>query len=662
MVAVPLTLTPPSPFPAVIAEDRRAEEVAPGVARAEYDLRTKAGPLVIRVISVDLDNPTVHLRTALAEDRIISHAETVSSMARRTGAVAAINGDFFDIEQTNTPLNVLVQDGVVLRSPTYGRPALGVLADGRVVFGTPTMQGFVDGADGREPLAAVDIWPSDGYTLLRPLYGAPPPSNGIELPDGSTLAFPANLPPPSLPVSVTAQVTIDGEPVHQALGGGPLLLRDGQPYDDPTAPPNLTDKIRVPVAGAGTVPPSTLLLVEVDGHQPGYSVGLTRSEFTALFEGLGARDALSLDSGGSATIVARPLGEAEPVLLNHPSDGNERPVADALEVLNSAPSGPATRLVVRPGEIRTLPGAHTRFRVAAIDAGDHPASLPATLRVAAVPAGLGAVNGRVLFAAPTGPQRGLLAVASGGLRTEVPVDVLPRIERLQIDAPTTNPSTNARIPLKAVGFDDRGRPVSVDGVVRWSLTGTGNIDADGTYTAPARAGDAVVAATAGGGRATIALGTGNHDVALPWNPSWFTFASYPSGPGSVSTDDACGCLVLAYDFEEGERAAYARTRIAVNGRPVAFSVDVDGNDGGAWLRMRIDDARGRQYGLTLARNVNWSGWRRVRVAFPADAVTPLVIEDLYVVNSRGVTNGSLRFRAPMLTFPGAVTPMPVITR
>ena len=49
---------------------------------------------------------------------MISSGETVSAMAARTGAVAGINADYFDIGNTNQPLNVVVRDGALLRTPS----------------------------------------------------------------------------------------------------------------------------------------------------------------------------------------------------------------------------------------------------------------------------------------------------------------------------------------------------------------------------------------------------------------------------------------------------------------------------------------------------------------------------------------------------------------
>ena len=97
--------------------------------------------------------------------------------------------------------------------------------------------------------------------------------------------------------------------VLAAVGGGPLLLRDGAPVDDPGSP-NYADRgRRIPVAAAARFPDGTLALVVVDGRHPATSIGVNRAELSALLAALGATDAMLFDSGGSATLAARVLGD-----------------------------------------------------------------------------------------------------------------------------------------------------------------------------------------------------------------------------------------------------------------------------------------------------------------------------------------------------------------
>ncbi|RJP46521.1 MAG: phosphodiester glycosidase family protein [Anaerolineaceae bacterium] len=74
-----------------------------------------------------------------------------------------------------------------------------------------------------------------------------------------------------------------------------------------------------------------LYLVVVDGRQPFYSQGVTLAELADLMIQIGAHDAMSLDGGGSSTMVIRG-GDGNPRILNSPIDqyipGRERPVAN----------------------------------------------------------------------------------------------------------------------------------------------------------------------------------------------------------------------------------------------------------------------------------------------------------------------------------------------
>jgi len=72
--------------------------------------------------------------------------------------------------------------------------------------------------------------------------------------------------------------------------------------------------------------------------------------------------------GGSATLVARVLGDAAASVQGAPSDGEERRVADGFFVYSDAPAGPASVLVVRPAEIVALPHAVVPIQLALVDA------------------------------------------------------------------------------------------------------------------------------------------------------------------------------------------------------------------------------------------------------------------------------------------------------
>jgi len=106
------------------------------------------------------------------------------------------------------------------------------------------------------------------------------------------------------------------------LNSNPVLAQPGSEPDKPYS------RTAIAVDKTG----KTLWLAIVDGKQPLYSEGATLAELTAVFKQLGADAALSLDGGGSATLVAK-IG-SKPTILSAPIHTKipmrERPVANHL--------------------------------------------------------------------------------------------------------------------------------------------------------------------------------------------------------------------------------------------------------------------------------------------------------------------------------------------
>jgi exopolysaccharide biosynthesis protein len=136
-------------------------------------------------------------------------------------------------------------------------------------------------------------------------------------------ALVAKLPP--LAPGATVALTVASEPdltgVELALGGGQTLLREGKAPDFGAG-----DLPRHPRAALGWNAAYWFLIV-VDGRRAGWSVGMTIPELAALAQRLGCTEALNLDGGGSATLWLNDQ------VMNQPSDGEPRPVGNALVVV-----------------------------------------------------------------------------------------------------------------------------------------------------------------------------------------------------------------------------------------------------------------------------------------------------------------------------------------
>lgn len=656
MIALPAELAPPAPFPLIVSQWSAPEAVAPGIRRADYRLMTNAGPLVVHVVAIDPHDPTVRLGAVVARDRMISNGETVSSMAVRTGAVAGINADYFDIGNTNQPLNVVVRDGALLRTPSK-RATIDIADGGPISIGYVSFSGSATYGAATVPLTGVNEWPPQGgAALLTPAYGAlgapaagvivaalqpldaapgmpgtyrvtavgaPPvgPVTGALLGFGPAAQKIAPPPQPGDTVSLAYATTPDAASLLAAVGGGPLLIAGGTPVTDPFSPAPEEANARFPVAGAAVEPDGTLLMIVVDGRKTAVSIGLTRAEFGALMRGFGATDGLAFDSGGSATLVARALGDAAATVVNDPSDGRERPVADGLFAYSDAPGGLHPHLVVRPASFTAFRGATVPLRAAIVDEAGHRIRAAEVVPLATDPA--------------PGTHVAMVREAGGTLTAAVPYRIVDRVASIAIAPDRPNPARGMRVTFVASATDERGAPIvlGAEAPVRWTL---------GTQTATgARAvydterGDAPIAAVLGAARATTRVRVGDHTLPVP----------------------AYSETALAYDFTGPARAAYANAVIALPDEPVRLSIEVYGDASGVPLRAAFLNRYGEKAALTLAKAVDWTGWRRVTIAVPPELNPPIRLTSIYVVRSLGGapvrTAGTLRFRALAVVVPGS---------
>ena len=676
---LPSRLDPPAPFPAILSQAPTVETIAPGIGYAEYALVTADGPVVVRVVAIAPHRSDVRIEPIAAHDRLTSSGETVSSMAARTGAVAGVNGDYYDIGSTNRPTNVLIRDGRILHTPN-GRYALVIDRSGNAAFSQLQFTGQVEIGANTVALDAVNEMPPPhgGISLVTPEFGRVPAAEnltlvGLTLLDGTPpfARFRAAAPvdnlqaqPPGYYLAVGSQaygpnslpnagdivapggdftpvplLSIDG-----AIGGGPLILRDGSWFDDPNGPSGGEYTQRIPSTGAAIEPDGTLLLLEVDGRQPSSSVGLTRVEFAALMRGLGAVDGMAFDGGGSSAMAARRLGDASAALQSSPSDGKERNVADGVFAYSTAPVTAAVRLIGSPALLRAAPGASVAVRTGAVDASQHLVGFGA-ISGTLEPATLGTFGSGRFTARQAGS--GTLHLRSGSLHGEIPVDVVATPARIAILPANANVSDGGTLQLSAAAFTENGYPIALPERLHWSAA-NGAIDGSGTFHAGKTDGTASV--EIGGRSAHVRVTVGSHDVAIAAHPR---FSSIPAGgEGESGADSSCtGCIFLSYALGANERAAYAvlETPLPSGTIAVSFRVRVSDSSGNARLRVSLRNAINESVLLDAIPVGAAPGWQDVTVRLPAGFAGPGKLTSLYVVRdpqapaaSGTVVVGSLR--------------------
>jgi len=173
-------------------------------------------------------------------------------------------------------------------------------------------------------------WWSYGPLDYYPKLGDPVTPNGYAVSKGKVYSEGTGV-EPVLYVTRSGRLTFrkPGRPFF-AIAGDRYLVEGGDKVSD------LDDIERHPRTALGFNKNGRwLYLVVVDGRQPFYSAGATYDELADILIAHGAHFAMSLDGGGSTTMVIEEQGGA-PQILNSPIDqyvpGRERPVANHLGI------------------------------------------------------------------------------------------------------------------------------------------------------------------------------------------------------------------------------------------------------------------------------------------------------------------------------------------
>ena len=115
-----------------------------------------------------------------------------------------------------------------------------------------------------------------------------------------------------------------------AVYGNRHLLRNGSPTPD--VDPAKFKEVHPRTAFGLTADGKTLVILAVDGRQPGYSEGATRADLAEMLLREGCTDAVNMDGGGSTSLVVFDHATGRPVMLNHHANGYVRKTALNLGV------------------------------------------------------------------------------------------------------------------------------------------------------------------------------------------------------------------------------------------------------------------------------------------------------------------------------------------
>ncbi|MGD7731710.1 phosphodiester glycosidase family protein [Propionibacteriaceae bacterium G57] len=659
--------------------DSHDTQLAPGLSMTSFQRRQGRAWVGGQVLTMDTTAANLSL-DVVDGGAVAGRNKTVSQFATEAGndVVAAVNGDFFDMNATDAPVHGNIgSNGVrsLTRSSlaftmTQGKAAIETLmSNSQLVRLSDNTTTQVDGVNTPGSYAVTVYNSAWGNYRLDGVAG-----NGdvvvlylrdgvvekvstdkaalqtISIAEGEAIVLGRGQQGRDMLAgyAVGDQVRLDVKAnlnADLAVGGNIALVTNGE----------LTTENQV-TAGRTAVgisqDGSKLFLVAIDGRRADAD-GQTIAELAQLMKDIGAWNAINLDGGGSTTMVGRPAGTDQVQVLNTPSDGNERLVSNAL-VIRSSARPTLTGVQARPASaeptnaeaqhLELMPGLTRTVRATGLDGNGRPVASYGAFS-AGPQVGISAV---AETATVTGKSTGsgTLTYAAGQYSAQLPFTVHGAPTQL---VPSTrlvalsSPDDQGTLRLAAADADGNTAPVEIGDV---TITTTGDVavepsSLDSWRVIGTKNGSGTITLSAGGLQTKVAvtIGTVDQTVSDFSDPSLWTKA-YARATGTMvpaTGPNGEPALRMQYDFttSTSTRGAYANAapNIPVAGQPQSLSLWINGDGTGVWPRIQVRRGDGTSTNVD-GPNVTWTGWRKVSFTIPTGTAYPLQIMAIRMMETR----------------------------
>jgi exopolysaccharide biosynthesis protein len=687
---------------------REDSPVAPGVNYTSFERLDPKGWLRGDILATDLDQNGVTV--GYVNTGKVSGGTPLSQQLARKGAIAGVNGDFFDINDTTAPLGVGVDDGRLVNAPAAGHNDSAVIGkDGLGRIAQLFLQGSATDDAAKLELTNLNspTVNSGGVGLYTPEWGDAartrtvdglPTVREVILRDGVVVSSAAT--PGTTPLAANEQALIgresgataleafevgdkvevqyglrpDAADVAVGISGNYQLAKDGK------VPANVPDADLAPRTAIGfDADGSRMLLLTVDGRATG-SRGLSLKEMGELMIGLGADDALNLDGGGSSTMLARSAGEAAPQVVNDPSDGGERVIPNGLGLLPVKGSGKLTGFRIEAAgtsaedpdsdvsrSSRVLTGLSRVLSATGHDETYAPASgtpfwfAGSNVRVDQEGVVTGRKAGDAIVTAVRGPANGRFPMTVLG----TPVRLAPSTRQVSLS------DSSAKGFFEIAGYDADGFSTWIeprDITLSYDATLVRVVARGNGFEVNALSDDAVstvITAKVGALTTQLSVTSGLSSTVIDEVDDLSRWAAnaVPAGAAKASRSAAEGhdggqAIALDYSLTgtTATRAAYLSVtpQLTLPGQPQKLGAWVYGDGKGAWLRANAYTAAGGSpQTLNIAASVNWTGWKYVEADIPPGLAMPLRFWRIYVVETVPTRQYSGRIIVDDLTLRGA---------
>lgn len=452
-------------------------------------------------------------------------------------------------------------------------------------------------------------------------------------------------------VSQTTKAKVDPSTLEFLVGGHTLLVNNGAASAFSRDVSGVSGYSYTSRSGVGYSKDGKKVYL-ITSERYGTNTGLTLKELQQIMVQLGVDKGVNLDGGGSTTMIERPLGTTALKLAHSTQTGTtQRLVANGIGVFTSAPQGSLKGISVSGSELLFV-GQPASYSLKGYDTYYNPIAVDNASAVWSSSNAIGTFSGNVFTPTKTGKTS--LNVKSGAITTAYEVEVVGKdqVAALSINNPTGSLAVGATTSVPLTIKLKNGNSYNLTGdSVKWEFIGFKAVQSGDNVTVESidegvSTGYAI--ARYDGFAAMIPFTQGEKVATLEdFEISRYAITSQvtpaeTTGRVKLVSDlpeqPSPRALKIEYDFTKaaGTKASYAMfgsSGVGLSGAPVSMTVDLFSDNSQNWVRAEFVDAAGKAHLLDLAKKLDWSGWKTVKVNLAETGMKfPVKLKRVYVVS------------------------------
>lgn len=684
IVFVTMISSEASAMPSTLYQKSTEQTITSGATLEHISRFTTDGWLNIHVLRVDTANPNIKIDT-LTNKQTTDKLSTVRTLAENSGAVAAVNASFFNAMGANLGYadGPIVQGGTLLSTVAWYNIKHNEMASfslddfGKISFDYWKNEITLTGSDNigyavsqynqpsRQQYNDITIWDAKWGPSTLGVSASYPDLVEILVSDSSVLEIRQAQPAAFIPangyviisrgeqaakllqtiqVGETVNLNFDSTPdwssLQMSVTGSSILLQEGCiPEKFSYSVSSFNQRNPRTIAGSSK-DGKQLILVTVDGRQDD-SIGLTQKETAELMKELGADNALLLDGGGSTTMVARTSGTNGLQVVNVPSEGSLRQVANAIGIFSLASPGTLAKLTIVTDDSNVFINTSRKFTLYGVDQNNNPVEIDPTQVKWGVEGIKGSFSGSIFR--PTSVGSGKITAKIGEVTAKLDICALSAPVKLVLSVSRLNIAEGQSQDLKVWGYNLQGFRTQISPEdVKWTVNGKIGGCQNGLFKA-AETGTGYIDAAIGTVHSYCAVAVSSETTAIKDSFEENTAIFAVDAQKALGTWELSGEQVhagntagkLFYEFFNSGNKDEASILFLGKG----ITLDADSTALTVWVHNtretsncimgEVVDVQGVKHQVQFTGALDWNGWKQLNASLD-DIQDPAYLTRLYV--------------------------------